>query len=133
MKYDLAANAQVAVRDELRLFMGMLLLFKVHVQHAHCNTRKGNHKSEDLPCPACKRQWFVLEENIHLASNNTLRMNVFLVLKTVKTYEREVSLWADGITQSVLYPSSSVQRLRLISLEANKSIDKVSEYSFIAK
>lgn len=39
MNTDLGADAEVGVRDELWLFMAVVLLFQEHVQHAHANSR----------------------------------------------------------------------------------------------
>lgn len=52
MKLDLAPNTKVAVLDELWMLVAVLL--QEHVQHAHANTRQGDHEGEDLPCFGCE-------------------------------------------------------------------------------
>lgn len=52
---DLGADAQVAVGDELWLFMAVLYMLQVHVQHAHSYGRESHHVCQDLPFLDYKR------------------------------------------------------------------------------
>lgn len=49
LKSDLSANAQVGVRDELRLLVAVVLLFQEGVQHTHTDAGQGHHEGQDLP------------------------------------------------------------------------------------
>lgn len=54
MKSHLAANAEVAVRDELRLVVAVALLLQEHVQHADGDAGQGDHEGQDLPRLGCE-------------------------------------------------------------------------------
>lgn len=56
LKSDLSANAQVGVRDELRLLVAVLLLFQEGVQHAHGDAGQGHHEAQDLPGLSWRRR-----------------------------------------------------------------------------
>lgn len=73
----LAANAEVAVRDELGLLVAVLLLLQERVEHAHGHAGQGQHEGQDLPRLGWKRGGLVHGTGIKLPGAETLRTDHF--------------------------------------------------------